>query len=176
MLTPWEVYTLGFHEKSALACLISICAVYIPYFAVVFRFPMSSLALIWISVIGLVVLLIAFHLGIAIATRSIRKTGDVPPEDELYQAIEATAAKWAGLILALAVFAWILVAMNSLPLIGSHAVEHARGRGGEVSPSDFAVPVLTAMAAVQGLFAAFVFANVVYYGGIVIGYRRLAHA
>ena len=167
---------MSFHEKSALACLISICLVYVPYFIVVFRFPMAALGLIWVSVIGLVVLLVLFHVAIAIATRSIRATGDAPPVDELDQKIELTAAKWAGFILAFAVVTWILVAMYSMPAIGAGAFEQTNATRGEVSPSHFAVPVLTAMAAVHWLFAGFVFANVAYYGGIVIGYRRMAGA
>jgi hypothetical protein len=137
---------------------------------------MAALGLIWVSVIGLIALLVGFHLVIAIATRSIRTTGDVPPVDELDEKIELTAAKWASIILAFAVVAWIFVAMYSMPVIGGGVFERTKATGGEVSPSDFAIPVFTAMAAVHWLFAGFVFANVAYYGGIVIGYRRLAGA
>jgi hypothetical protein len=48
---------MSFHEKSALACLISICCVYVPYFFLVFRFPMAALGLFWVAAIGLAALL-----------------------------------------------------------------------------------------------------------------------
>jgi len=48
---------MSFHEKSALACLISIGVIYIPYFAAVLRFPMSALGLFWIAAAGLTLLL-----------------------------------------------------------------------------------------------------------------------
>ncbi len=89
----------------------------------------------------------------------------MPPIDELDRIIELNAAKWAGLALGFAVFTWILVAMYAIPVVG--------GRAGATS---FAVPVFTAMTAVHWLFAAFVLSNLTYYGGIVIGYRRLHRA
>ncbi len=167
---------MSFHEKSALACLISIGCVYFPYFVVVFRFPMAALGLFWVSAAALVVLLTVFHIANGIATRSIRTTGEVPPVDELDQKIELKAAKWAGFILAFAVATWILIAMYSIPAIGSGVFEQAKAIGNEVSPFNFAIPVFTAMAALHWLFAGFVLANIAYYGGIVIGYRRLASA
>lgn len=167
---------MSFHEKSALACLISICSVYVPYFIFVFRFPMAALGLFWVSAIGLMVLLAAFHFVNAIATRSIRTTGDVPPVDELDHRIELQAAKWSGFILAFTVVTWILVAMYSMPVIGGGELQHAKATGGEVSQSNFAIPVFTAMAAVHWLFAGFVFANIAYYCGIVFGYRKIASA
>ena len=91
---------MSFHEKSALACLISICCIYVPYFVLVFRFPMAAIGLFGVSAIGLVALLAAFHIVNAIATRSIRTTGKVPPIDELDQRIELKAAKWAGFVFA----------------------------------------------------------------------------
>jgi hypothetical protein len=54
---------------------------------------MATLGLFWVSAIGLVALLTAFHIVNAIATRSIRTTGEVPPVDELDQKIELKAAK-----------------------------------------------------------------------------------
>lgn len=167
---------MSFHEKSALACLASICFVYVPYFVFVFLFPMAALGLFWVSAIALAVLLVAFHIVNAIATRSIRTTGDVPPVDELDHKIELQAAKWSGFILAFAVVIWILVAMYSIPLYGAGEFQQVKATGSEVSPSNFAIPGITAMAAVHWLFAAFVFANIAYYGGIVFGYRRIASA
>jgi hypothetical protein len=124
----------------------------------------------------LVALLAMFHIVNAIATRSIRTTGEVPPLDELDQKIELKAAKWAGLILAFAVVTWILVAMYSIPVIGSSLLEQTNATRGEVFSSSHAIPMFTAMAAVHWLFAGFVFANAAYYGGIVFRYRRLASA
>jgi len=86
------------------------------------------------------------------------------------------AAKWAGFILAFAVVTWILVAMYSIPVIGSRILEQEQATSSEVSPSSYAIPMFTAMAAVNWLFAGFVFANIAYYGGIVFGYRRVASA
>jgi hypothetical protein len=48
--------------------------------------------------------------------------------------------------------------------------------GNEISGLDFAIPVFSAMVAVHWLFAGFVIANMAYYGGIVLGYRRIAGA
>lgn len=167
---------MGFHEKSAWACLISIGLVYVPYFAVVLKHPMAALGLFVLAAIALVVLLVTFHIVNAVATRSIRTTGDTPQVDELDQRIELHAAKWAGFGLAAAVLAWILLIAMLLPVAGVDTIKQLATTGVEASPADFAVPVFSAMAAVQWLFGAFVLANVVYYGGIVIGYRRLAGA
>jgi hypothetical protein len=167
---------MGYQEKSAATCLISICLVYLPYFAFSFRFPMAGLGLIWLSVIGMVVMLVGFHVVIAVATRSMRRSGAAPVIDELDEKIQLTAAKWASLILAFAVLTWVFVAMYSIPVIGAGVFENAKATGRGGLASDFAIPVVTAMAAVHWLFAGFVFANAVYYGGIVVGYRRFAGA
>jgi hypothetical protein len=167
---------MSFHEKSAWVCLVSIGLVYIPYFGVVLRLPMAALGLFWVATAGLVALLTIFHLANAIATRSIRATGDVPPLDELDQRIELRAAKWSGFTLACAVITWVLIAMYSMPVIGGEAYEQAKATGIQVSPASFSIPVLTAMLAVHWLFVGFVLANIAYYGGIVFGYRRLAGA
>jgi len=167
---------MSFHEKSAWACLISISLAYVPYFVFVFRFPMAALGLFWVSAIVLVALLVVFHIVNAIATRSIRITGAVPPVDELDQKIELHAAKWAGLILAIVVLTWILLAMYSIPVIGHSLLEQTNVTRGAVFSSSRAIPMFAAMAAVHWLFAGFVFANAAYYGGIVFRYRRLASA
>ena len=165
---------MSFHEKSAWACLVGIGVVYIPYFTVVLRFPMAALGLFWLSAIGLVAILVVFHTVNAIATKSIRSHGEVPPFDELDQRIELKAAKWAGFVLSVAVVTWILIAMYSAPVIGGSALEQAKLAGSEISPLHFSIPMFSAMVAVHWLFAGFVIANVAYYGGIVLGYRRIA--
>lgn len=153
---------MSFHEKSAWACLISIALVYVPYFWLVFRFLMAAVGLFWVSTIALIALLVSFH----IVNASIRVNGRIPPVDELDEKIELQAAKWAGLMLGAAILTWVLIAMYSIVAIGA----------GEGLSSTRAVPMFTAMAAVQWLYAAFVLANAVYYGGIVFRYRRLAIA
>jgi len=151
---------MSFHEKSAWACLVLIIGVYMPYFVAVFRQPMAAVGLFVAAAVGLAVLLTVFHVVNALATRTIRATGRVPPADELDRHIELSASKWAGLVLAFAVMSWILFAMYALPFAGV--------------PEPGVVPLARAMTAIQWLFAGFVFANVAYYAGIVVGYRRMA--
>jgi hypothetical protein len=167
---------MSFHEKSAWACLVGISVVYIPYFTLVLRFPMAALGLFWLSAIGLAAILVVFHTVNAIATKSIRSHGEVPPVDELDQRIELKAAKWAGFVLSVAVLAWIIIVMYAAPVIGGLGVEQVKLAGGEISPLNFSIPVFTAMVSVHWLFAGFVIANLAYYGGIVLGYRRIASA
>lgn len=167
---------MSFHEKSAWACLVGIGVVYVPYFTVVLRFPMAALGLFWLSAIALVAILIVFHAVNAIATKSIRSHGEVPPVDELDQCIELKAAKWAGFVLSIAVVAWIFIAMYSAPVIGGSAAAQGKLAGNDNSTLNLAIPVISAMVAVQWLFAGFVIANMTYYGGIVLGYRRIASA
>ena len=150
---------MSFHEKSAWACLAAIGGVYGPYFYLAWRYPPAALGVFWISALAVAGILVAFHVVNALATRSIRTTGRVPPVDELDRSIELAAARWSGLVLAFAVFTWILFAMYLLP------AGVARGAADTAAP--------TIVAAVQWLFAGFVLANLVYYGGIVVGYRRL---
>jgi hypothetical protein len=167
---------MGFHEKSAWACLLGILLVFVPYFVVVFRNPMAFLGLFILAVVVLVVILTAFHIVNAIMSPSIRKTGDVPPHDELDRLIELRAAKTSGVVLGVAVIAWCLLAMFGAPLIGMQEIADAKAAtGAEVTPSQFAIPVANVLFAVHTLFAGFVVANVVYYGSIVVGYRRLAN-
>jgi hypothetical protein len=103
-------------------------------------------------------------------------TFDTPPVDELDQRIELRAAKWASVTLASAVVTWILYAMYSMPAIGAGVFEQVTANGAEVSSSDFAVPVFMAWQPFSGCSPDSYFANVAYYGGIVIGYRRVASA
>jgi hypothetical protein len=171
-----KVIHMSFHEKSAWACLVGIGVVYVPYFTVVLRFPMAALGLFGLSAIALVVILVVFHTVNAIATKSIRSHGEAPPVDELDQRIELKAAKWAGFVLSIAVLSWIIIAMYSAPVIGASAAEQGKLAGNEISGLNFAIPVFSAMVAVHWLFAGFVIANMAYYGGIVLGYRRIASA
>lgn len=167
---------MSFHEKSAWACLVGIVVVYVPYFTVVLRFPMAALGLFWLAAIVLSAVLVVFHIVNAIATKSIRTRGEVPPVDELDHSIELNASKWAGFVLSLSVVTWILIATYSMLLVGGTALEQAKLAGSEISTSAFSVSVFSAMVAIHWLFAGFVSANVVYYGGIIWGYRRIAGA
>lgn len=153
---------MSLHEKSAWACLISIALVYVPYFWLVLRYPMASVGLFLVAAFTVVALLVAFHIMHA----TIHVTEGMPPIDELDERIELQAAKWAGLILGFGIVTWVLIATYSILKIGA-------SQGLSLSR---AVPMSTAMAAVQWLFAVFVLANAVYYGAIVFRYRRLALA
>lgn len=163
---------MSFQERSAWACLVSIGVVFVPYFVLVFRFPMAALGLLWVAVAGMCTLLIGFHIVNAILSPGIRKSGSVPPMDELDEMIESRASKWAGITMAVALMTWVIVVMYALPLSGAHTMA-LLPKDTQRVPEFFAVPVLTAMFAVHLLFAGFVAANVVYYGGIIAGYLRL---
>lgn len=153
---------MNFQEKSAWICLLSILGIYTPCFLVVLREPLAGPGLFMAAAIGQALLLTLFHVVNAIATRSIRTTGSTPAPDELDRAIEGTAARWAGFVLAFAVMSWILTTWFAV-LVTAGA-------------PDAAVPIGTALSAVHWLFAGFVFANIVYYGAIVVGHRWLALA
>jgi hypothetical protein len=166
---------MSFHEKSAWACLISIVLVFAPYLTIVLQRPMAFVGLFPLAVIVLVVLLTAFHIVNAIVTRSIRKTGDVPPHDELDRMIELQAAKLSGIVLATVVAAWSIAAMFGVPAAGVGELVGTGVAGDVAAPSQFAIPVIQALTAIHMLFGGFVIANIAYYGSIVAGYRRLAH-
>jgi hypothetical protein len=165
---------MGYQEKNAWACGCSILVVFIPYFWFVLSHPMAYVGLFPIAVFGLVALLIAFHIVNAIATASIRTSGDVPVPDELDRTIELRAAMLAGIFLSMVVVSWTLAAMLGLPAAGVTNIAAAAPERA-VAASDFAIPVTKAMCWVHLLFAGFVIANIAYYGAIVVGYRRLAN-
>ncbi len=165
---------MGFQEKNAWACLLAIVLVFIPYFIVVFQQPMAFMGLFGLAVVILVALLTAFHMVNALLNRSIRDTGDVPPPDELDQLLELRAAKLSGIVLAIAVMVWALIAMFGVPVIGVKALIQASAPDGVATPSQFSIPVIQALTAIHLLFAGFVTANIAYYGSIIAGYRRLA--
>lgn len=128
-----------------------------------------------LAVVGLVTLLVGFHVVNALATPTIRRTGDTPAPDELDRIIELRAAKLSGTILATVVMTWSIIAMFGIPAVGVAEVVTESAAGKAVSPAGFAVPVTQAVFWVHLLFAGFVIANITYYGGIVAAYRRLAH-
>ena len=69
---------------------------------------------------------------------------------------------------------YVEVASLGFPANGGGVAEQAKLAGNEISNLNFAIPVFSAMVAIHWLFAAFVIANVAYFGGIVLGYRRIA--
>ncbi len=166
---------MSFHEKSAWACVLSILVVFTPYFLVVFWYPMAHVGLFVITVALLVAMLVVFHIVNAIATASIRKTGDVLAPDELDHIIELRAAKLSGLVLATVVVSWSIAAMFGVPAQGVIAIVAENAAGAPVASSSFAIHVTQAMFWVHILFAGFVVANIAYYATIVAGYRRLSN-
>lgn len=167
---------MGFHEKNAWACLLGIALVFIPYFMVVFRFPMAFVGLFVLAVIVQVIFMTVFHIVNAIVSRSIRKAGGSPPLDELDRMIELRAAKISGVVLGVIVILWCMIAMYGAPAMGVQEVILANATGGtEHSPSQIVIPVMNVLLAVHTLFAGFVIANLVYYGSIVVSYRRLTN-
>ena len=164
---------MGFQERNAWACGCSILVVFTPYFWLVFRYPMAHVGLFAIAVAALVALLVGFHIVNALATASIRKSGDVPAPDELDRIIELRAAKLAGIVLATVVLSWSLAAMVGVPVQGAANIASATAENAATA-SDFAIRVTKVMCWVHVLFAGFVTSNVAYYGSIIAGYRRLA--
>lgn len=160
---------MNFQEKSAWACLGAILVVFSPYFWLVLKHPLAFIGLFPLAVAILVVLLIGFHIANALATRSIRTTGDTPAPDELDRLIELHAAKRSGLVLAFAVVAWCLGALFAVPSIG--IAEQAPGIAAPIAPH---ISANIALRAIHLLLAGFVVANLVYYASIILGYRRLA--
>jgi len=165
---------MSFHEKSAWACLIAVLLVFVPYFALVLRYPMAFVALFVLAVFVLVALLAGFHIFNSLLTPSIRETGDTPQHDELDRLIELRAAKLSGLVLGIAVLLWSIAAMFGAPAAGVSEFVKAQAENALVAPTQLVVPLSFALTAIHLLFASFVAANVIYYGTIIAGYRRLA--
>ena len=165
---------MSFHEKSAWACLVAVVLVFVPYFVHVLRYPMAFVALFVFAVIVLVALLAGFHIVNALVTPSIRETGDTPRHDELDRLIELRASKLSGIVLGIAVLLWSIAAMLGVPAAGVSEIVKAKAESAIVAPTQLAVPMNYALTAIHLLFAGFVAANVIYYGTIIAGYRRLA--
>lgn len=166
---------MAFHEKSAWVSLLSIVGVFVPYFVVVFQQPMAFASLFVVAVIVLVFLLTGYHIVNSIVTASIRKRGDIPPQDELDRLIELRAAKISGIVLAAVVICWCMLAAFGAPALGVSVIVNTSGLESSTSPDQFSIPVFSALTAIHVLFAGFVVSNVVYYGAIITGYRKLAY-
>lgn len=160
-------------RKSAWVSLLSLVGVFVPYFVVVFQHPLAFVGLLAGAVIVLVVLLTGFHLVNAVATASIRKRGDVPPQDELDQLIDLRAARVAGVVLAFVVVAWFLIVAFGAPILGTNGNVSSIGLDPSAASSLVTISVWQALIAVHALFAGFVISNLVYYGAIIAGYRKL---
>lgn len=167
---------MSFHEKSAWACLLGILLVFVPYFYVVFQYPLAFVGLFAVAVAALCLFLIVFHTLNAIMSPSIRKSGDAPKRDELDRMIELQAAKISGIVLGVVVIAWCLLAMLGGPILGIRQIAAAKAATDSLAtPEQFAIPLGSALMAIHTMFAGFVVANLVYYGSLIVGYRRLNH-
>ncbi|MGI9519302.1 MAG: hypothetical protein ACR2NP_19785 [Pirellulaceae bacterium] len=151
---------MGFHEKSAWVCLLCILVVYVPYFWLVFSVPHVAVSIVAFvgATIVLALLMSLFQVMVALSTRRVWTTGDVPPPDERELIIELKASKIAGIVMGCAVIIWCMLAMVGIAGVSDD---------GEVSHR-------IAVLGCQSMFAAFVFANVVYYASLILGYRRSA--
>ncbi len=134
---------------------------------------MSHVAFFFIAVLSLVLLLSCFHAINVIATKSIRDSGNFPKLDELDKVIELRASKWAGVVLSVAVLFWSLAAMMGVPIEEISNIAGQQQTEASVNESDFSIPVTKAMFWIHLLFGGFVLSNLVYYGKIIAGYRRL---
>ena len=171
--TDYPEDNMAFHEKSAWASLISIIAVFVPYFIIVFQYPMSFMGLLVGAVIAQVIVLIAFHVANAVASASIRKRGDAPPQDEMEKLIDLRAANIAGIVLSAVVVCWYLAVAFGVQVLWLSVADSQQSLSSLLLATIPAFPVLTA---IHILFAGFVFSNVVYYAAIIFGYRKLTYA
>lgn len=161
---------MSFHEKNAWACFLGLLVVYVPYFAISIVYPSASFPLYFGAICALMVVLAVFHSANALITKLIRTSGKTAHLDELDSSIEIKSARFAGLTLGFIVTMWSLFALTGLAALISHALPL------EAEPMEnlslVKIPVLPVIAGFQILFAGFVIANLVYYGGIIYGYRR----
>lgn len=155
---------------------MGIALVFILYFVVVFRYPMAFVGLFVLTVIVQVIFMIVCHVVTAITPNSIRKIGDSPPRYELDRMVELHAAKFSGVVLGVGVIARCLIAMYGAPALGVQEIVLAKADdGAELSTTQFAIPVVNVLLPVHMLFAGFVMTNLLYYGSIVVSYRRLTN-
>jgi len=158
---------MSFREKSAWGCLAAILLIYVPYFSSVIENPAVSLFRFWISVVLIASLLIGYHILAAATDREVRANEDEPPFDELDRAIDLKASKIAGTFLGFFVLTWVIVALVNFPLLVGQANE-------VLAEEAFVISGTTALYAINALFGVFVLANVVFYGVVIAGYRRIA--
>ena len=161
---------MTFFEKNAWACLVSLMVVFIPYFIFVFLNPVAFVGLFILAVVLISVLMTVFHIVNAVATPQIRKTGDTPRADERDTQIELWSSKIAGIVLAVAVVFWCIGGMFGISFEAISGV--SKSTNPVNSLNDLTIPAVKSLLGVHILFAGFVFANVVYYASMIVGYRR----
>ena len=162
---------MGFREKNAWICGVSILVVFAPYFYFSLRNPVEHIFIFFLTMLGLVLLLAGFHAINAITTKSIRDSGNAPPLDELDNLIELRASKWGGIVLAALVLIWSVVAMVSVPIEELTNATALPLTSGPLEDLDFKISAAQAMIWINLLFAGFVFSSLVYYGKIIASYR-----
>jgi uncharacterized membrane protein len=169
---------MGFREKNAWICVVSILFVFTPYFYFSLQDPVEHLPIFFMTVLGLVFLLVVFHTINAIGTKSIRDSGNAPQLDELDKFIELQASKWGGIVLATLVLSWSVIAMVSIPV--EPPSELSKVSSSRLAPAtfeelDFKVSASQARFGINLLFAGFVFSSLVYYGKIIASYRGISN-
>lgn len=163
---------MAIHERSAWVSIGAILALYIPYFMDVNAHPMESLYRFWGVGIGIAVIMALFHTIDAIIHVIQKRSDAMQLVDELDQAIHHNATAVSGGLLAVVVVAWVIGMMYALPVLGVSVVETTS----EGIDTYIAWSIPQMMRAVQWLFAGFVLSNLVFYGMVIVQYRRLHRA
>ena len=166
---------MGFREKNAWFCLVSILVVFVPYFYFSFQYPMEHISVFLITVVGLILLLAGCHAINAIATNSNRESGAAINPDELDKLIELGAAKWAGVVLAATVLIWCWFAMLSVPIDEISSTVNPPSIAGTMNELGFTISPVQGLFWVNLLFAGFVVSNLIYYGKIIVSYRGISN-
>ena len=168
---------MGFREKNAWICVVSILFVFTPYFYFSLQYPLEHLPIFFMTVLGLVFLLVVFHTINAIGTKSIRDSGNAPQLDELDKFIELQASKWGGIVLATLVLSWSVIAMVSIPAETLSELSNASSSrlAAAFEELDFKVSASQASFGINLLFAGFVFSSLVYYVKIIASYRGISN-
>ena len=161
---------MAFNEKNAWICLFGLAMVYVPYFVIALINPAASFPMFFIAIFVLILILSGFHLINALFDSNLRKTGSQPPLDEREIGIETRSAKFAGLVLSVFVTFWSLFALAGLAMLISHALPLEQEPMKQIATLQ--IPAMPVFLGFQILFAGFVFANISYYGAIIVGYRR----
>lgn len=166
---------MGFREKNAWFCGVSILLIFIPYFYFSFQYPVEHVLVFLITVVGLVVLLTGFHAINAIASKSIRAAGDAPEADELDKLLELRASKWAGIVLGALVVVWLMFAILSVPIEAVSNATIRQPNAAAFNELDFTISATQALFWINLLLAGFVISNLVYYGRLIASYRGFAN-
>jgi len=166
---------MGFREKNAWFCFVAIFVVIAPYFYFSFQYPVEHVSIFFVAVISLVILLAGFHTINAIATKSIRESGDAPPADELDDVIELRASKCSGFVLMSLVLVWCLAAMWSVPVEAVSNSAIPQEGAASIDEFSFAITLAEALLWINLIFAGIVVSNLTYYGKIIASYRGISN-